>query len=127
MAKVKFLSGPLAGQENLVEMAPRDLLVPAQYGWRWLVDWSTVPESQVFDWARMDMTCKIASCLIRGGKVVLQLPGEPEQKWSGHFSEQLAGEIEDAVVNSGYNVAVVEDSENALVISGSVPESSVKH
>jgi len=127
MVKVKIISGPRAGQENLVEIKPEDLIFLAQEGLRWEVDWDTIAsEEEVFAWVRQDVACKIISCLIGGRQVILRFPQEMDYVWSEDFSADLAQEIEDAVVNSGYNVFVAEDSDKQLVIKGDYTELPVQ-
>ena len=115
MVIVKILSGPQQGQQNSLPLPPEVLLAPlAKEGWRWTVEWSTVPEDELFAWAREDLACKILSALVRGATIEFL-----EQSWQlsdvGDI-ERLAGEIEDKIVQSGYNVGVTSDEEARLII-----------
>jgi len=119
MVKVKIISGPQAGQENLVEIKPVVLMSLAQEGWRWEIDWETiVSEAEMFEWAKFDMTGKIISCLFGGREIVFKVPGKADQKWFGECNLELAEKVEDTIVNSGRNVVISEDTEDRLVILG---------
>lgn len=114
MVIVKIISGPRAGQQNLTPMQPEDLRFLAQQGWRWQVDWHTVPDSSALQWGINDMVNKIVSALIRGAVVEFL-----DQEWVLTCEEdflELAQEIEDAVVYGGYNVVVESDEEDRFVI-----------
>ena len=115
MVIVRIISGPRAGQQNLVPMRPEELVVCSREGWRWRVQWDTVPEDELFEWARQDMVNKIMSALIRGATVQFL-----DQSWQVNdrkeITEKLVGEIEDTIVYGGYNVLVESDEEDQLVI-----------
>ncbi len=126
MVKVKILSGPKKGQINLIPLQPGDLSIIANKGWRWKVDWQTVPETDFFEWVKYDMVFKIISCLKGGREVILQLPGEVDLKWSGNLSKVEIMEIENSITNSGYNVFVAEDSDYRLIIKGEDYENNIQ-
>jgi hypothetical protein len=124
MVIVKIVSGPRAGQQNLVPMKPEDLAILSKEGWRWEVDWHTVPDDIVLKWAINDMINKIVSALIRGASVQFL-----DQIWVSKGSDdflELAQEIEDAVVYGGYNVMVASDTEERLSIGTAGTEHPVQ-
>lgn len=115
MIKVKIISGPKAGEVNLKPMRPQQLAYLAKNGWRWKVDWSTVPDGEeLFEWAKYDMINKGMSALIRGATVEFL-----DFTWQAQSKEdvaRIAQEIEDTIVYSGYNVGIKSDEEDRLVI-----------
>ena len=125
MVIVKIISGPRAGQQNLVSMRPDELAVCAQNGWRWKVDWSTVPVEDLFEWTRQDLVNKVASALIRGGFVRFVTP-EGIQEWQAPITQDKMGEIDDTISDSGYNVFVQSDREDGVVIAVHSRESALQ-
>lgn len=114
MVIIKLISGPKAGQQNLVPMTPDQLFIPAQHGWRWEVDYLGMSELDKFEWFRKDLAAKVVSALIRGAEVtfldhVWQVPPR-------NLDEVLVGEIEDTIVYSGFLVTVDHDLEHQLKI-----------
>lgn len=114
MIKVKIISGPKAGEANLVPLRPEQLAILSQEGWRWQVDWSTVPQDELFEWARQDLVNKVVSALVR--KAAVEFQNQTWQAQSAADVTRLAGEIEDAISLSGMNVGVESDEEDKLVI-----------
>ena len=115
MILVRIVSGPRAGQKNQVPLQPKDLIQLSRNGWRWEVDWHTVPDSVALRWGISDMTNKIMSALIRGA-VVQFLDHVWQVDTCKDITEKLVGEIEDTIVYGGYNMLVECDDEDKLVI-----------
>ena len=125
MVIIKIISGPQAGQKNLVPLQPNDLAILSKKGWRWEVDWETVPNQEIYEWVKYDLVNKITSALIRGAAIQFL-----EHEWQVNSPElitiELMGEIEDTIVNSGFNIVVQSDEENTLIIGTQGTENIVQ-
>jgi len=95
MVKVTIMSGPQAGQVNLVPLVPEDLWPLAWQGWRWTVDYKPLSDTDAFAWGRIDLMAKALSALVRGGQVRFL-----DQVWQASVPEDIlvvAQQVEDYV------------------------------
>lgn len=126
--KIEVLSGPYAGQVREVyssQANPMDLLGEmAHSNWDWQLDFKSCQDPmEQFLWARADMVCRVLKALLRGRSVWF-LDEEYHVEDLGDQGEiaRVAGVVEDAISNSGFNVFVESDDETGVTIGIHSPE-----
>lgn len=118
MIKMKMLSGPHAGKvSDTSGLQPEELLSSAlEHGWQWEIDYSQATEEEKFRWLAQDIAVRCVRALAAGLPVrfmdrTFQIRSkDPEQ------FRQVAGELEDLIVNSGRIITLGSDDENGVVI-----------
>jgi len=119
MITITALTGPYAGKVREVteEMGidPMALLREfAGHDWKWWVDFSRATEREAFLWGRADMVARIMAALAHGRSVTFA--GAVYRVDNPDALLTVAGAVEDAVVESGYNVRVESDDAHGVMI-----------
>jgi hypothetical protein len=122
MITVMILTGPHAGKRRVMpaETNPFDLVMEfAVDDFRWQIDYAATTAAETLDWGRADMVGRILAALYHGRSVRFEDPSGPREWQSASPGEahRMAGEIDDAISDSGYNVYVAADGEQSVVIS----------
>jgi len=121
MIKVTILSGPHAGKTRVApaNIKPENLLGDiAKHEWEWRVDYSQATEEEQFFWFRQDLSCRIVRAL-RARRPV-RFMGRVFQLSNLTDTDELmrrVGEVEDAIVESGFNVSLERDDDSGVVVS----------
>ncbi len=118
MITITALTGPHAGK---IREVPTDFLDPlsllqefAKNDWKWDIDWTNATEEEAFIWGRADMVGRILAALLHGRTVWFQ--GTEYCVTNPAELEQVLSEVEDVIVESGFNVAVESDDANGVRI-----------
>ncbi len=124
--RIQFLTGDRAGTEQEVPDSTDPLEAISfcvQNGWEWEVIWTSARDAQeTFAWARADMVGRCLRALLHGRPVFFN--GKTYAVTGPDPAGIVAGQLEDAIVNSGANVKVGSDDEDGVVIElGSDEES----
>jgi hypothetical protein len=118
MVTVQFIDGHLAGQTlNASEagLTPQDILCGiAGYKWRWETDYSQATEEEYGVWSKQDLTMKTVRALVQGLPVRVLDREYRTESLQGAF--QTAAEIEDLVLENGYEAHLESDDHNGVVI-----------
>jgi hypothetical protein len=130
--RIRFLSGNRAGAEQEVPQSTDPLeaiTFCVQQGWAWEVVWASARDAQeTFLWARADLVGRILRALREGRPVYFN--GVRYAVTGPDPIGIVAGQVEDAIVNSGANVKVGTDDEDGVVIeilTDEVPGSSSRN
>jgi hypothetical protein len=116
MIRVKILSGPQAGQVNLLPLEIPHLWVLAERGWRWELNYPELSDDEAFEWGLVDQTLKVVSALRRGSEVRFM-----RQVWRAPATDmgtvvEVAEAIEDHVSTAGYHLVIGEDTDSFFEI-----------
>jgi hypothetical protein len=125
--RITILSGPYAGQSRDIDaqiVDPLALLADlVRRNCEWHIDWtSDTSPSDAFIWARADLVWRITRALQRGRRVTF---GETTFT-ARQDIEQVAGQIEDAIVQSGLHVFIARDDNAGVIIGIGPPEHVVQ-
>lgn len=126
MITIAALSGPHAGKVREVPEGfdPMALLREfAGHDWKWQVEFSAATERETFLWARADVVARIMAALLHGRSV--SFDGTTYRAERIEDLERVVGEVEDAIVDSGYMVRVERDDDEGVVIGTGDTEHSV--
>ena len=113
MITITLLTGPYAGQTRDVSAEDPAILLHdlwANHGWAWQIDYAAATPEEVIAWGRQDMASRCVRALKAGRKVFAL--GEVYEG----FSQDIVGQLEDEIAESGLMVTVLSDDENGVVI-----------
>lgn len=112
MVKMTLLTGPYAGvTRDVTNQNPRELLGSVYaHGWEWEIDYSVASEEETLAWGGQDMALRCVRALQHGRTVTFL------GKKYNEFSEEVVGELEDAIVNSNRMVKIVRDDDTGVII-----------
>ena len=98
-------------------MDPLQLLQSlADHGWDWSIDYTLATPGERFLWGRADLIIRSIRALRQGRPVTFN--GETFQG----FSMDIAGRLEDAMVDSGRMISLLRDDAEGVVIDALWPE-----
>lgn len=120
MIKMTLLTGPYAGiTRDVSEVDPKVLFhsVCVEHNWEWKIDYSQATEEESQLWGGQDLAIRSIRALQNGRSVYFL-----DKKYHG-FSEEIVGELEDALVDSGRLFWLESDDENGVVIKAGHYES----
>ncbi len=127
-----MITGRFAGQVREIPPTtdPMELFgFCARENWAWEVEWASATSTQEkFVWGRADMVGRCLRALLHGRPVFLS--GKRYAAKGTDAAGVVAGQLEDAIVNSGTNVRVGSDDEDGVVIelcSDEEPGSSARN
>ncbi len=125
MIIIECLDGPYAGVKrkfpNDTEISFKDLLDSmVQHHWRWKGDYSKATHQEVFEYFKEDLVHRLILALIQ--KRPIQFMDQRWQAKEGGDIPELAGKIEDHISESGFNITVVRDDKDGLIIGTMGPE-----
>lgn len=126
MIKISCLDGPWAGRvRHMVDGVSAETGTPVdpgelftsflQHGWRWEVDYSEATEEETFSWLRNEMAVRIIRALQEGREV--KFLGRKWRVQKNESVQDVAQDVEDAIVVSGRLISISRDDESGLVIS----------
>lgn len=124
MIKITLLTPPYAGRvrelHGTQEVDPADLLRElVSKRVCWTIDWSQATREEAFLWGRADLVSRILRGLI-GGRSVFFLGQEYRAEDYTSITE-VAGVVEDAIVNSGLMVCIESDGDGGVRIGTGCP------
>jgi hypothetical protein len=97
-----------------VDGDPSELIMDlVRQGYVWDIDWSRATEQETFLWGQADMVGRILRALSDGRPVFFQ---GTEYRATPETIKEVAGQVEDAIANSGYMVVVEADDEQGVRI-----------
>ena len=117
MISIKCIGGPYDGRVRTppADFVPQHLLVEmVENGWGWEIDFSRASREETILWGGADLVAR-AYRAVKNGKSVVFLGVE-------YTRVEDLSELEDALVNSGYEVKVARDDEEGLTIDIVQPE-----
>lgn len=84
----------------------------------WEVDYSQASPEEIYVWFRQEIAARIFRALVNNKAVKFM---DREWRWQADGSSlaNLAGEIENTIVNSGFMITLLSDDEDGVVIGTS--------
>ncbi len=126
MITIKCLNGPYAGViRKLVGLNlpfnPMELLGQMiKKNWSWKIDYTQATKEEMFEWFKADLVARIIRALLQNRFVQFM-----DQRWQAKPADdllELAQKIEDYIADSGFNITIVSDDANGLIIRTVGPE-----
>jgi hypothetical protein len=130
MISMSILNGPWAGRSRTFTLSefgeficlefgetadPMALFAAAvHHGWNWETDYSQASDAEQHVWFWADFVARVMRALERG--LPVRFLGREYRAESADELEEVAGRLEDDIVESGRLISIDSDDENGVVV-----------
>ncbi len=117
MIKVTALTGPYEGQTREVPSGQNPIALLGEFvrkGWSWEIDFSEAGRDETIAWGGADLIARAVRA-VQNGRPAVFLGVE-------YTTMEELQAFEDAIMGSGYDVKVMSDDHNGLVVVTGNPE-----